>query len=74
MSTLEALSAAVAGAENRPELYGILTSKILLRVLNECSIDPLRQMCAIQLENGAVHHDSKAKALAEGTWKGDRHG
>ena len=37
-------------------------------------IDPLRHMCAIQLENGAVHHDSKAKALAEGTWKGDRHG
>ena len=35
-------------------------------------IDPLRHMCAIQLENGAVHHDSKAKALAEGTWKGDR--
>ena len=34
--------------------------------------DPLRALCAIQLSNGAVMHDSKAKALAEGTWKGDR--
>lgn len=35
-------------------------------------IGPLRALCDIQLSHGAVVHDSKQKALAEGTWKGDR--
>ena len=37
-----------------------------------CILAPLRALCSIQLAHGAEVHDSKQKALAEGTWSGDR--
>ncbi|CBY34231.1 unnamed protein product [Oikopleura dioica] len=59
VSTLEAISAALAESEKDSSLYEILTA-------------PLRALCAIQLEHGAQQHHSKQELLAKGIWDGDR--